>query len=847
MSKFCRNCGNPLPDGVRFCPECGEPVMPMQQQDQQKLQQESPHAEAHSDGQFTRSGGVLIPEEFAKKNDEKARPSENKPKKKGKGWIAVVAVLLIAATVAILVFRPFAAKNSEGIEVYEPVGGTKWEEMTDEELDALFDIPTGASTLAFSSDAYKTKAERVSVDNNNKKAKTESGVKVTFDDYCLTDEARELQVRSLGKISDENYEAVGYDLTLNGESAKFYGLAKVTLPYDKSWGEDVFVQYKNEKTGAWEIIYAKPDGKGHVTFSTEHFCTFAVFRDMVKSGKGKSSDSLFTEYNAGGEELRSMIKINWAALAALVREGKLNMDTQLKDLTTKGDAYFAKHANTLISHSVTGMEYLSKLAQYAQFAEKLGSLGKLLTVGTFLYQGYSDGWSKAIDDNGTDLVMLGVGIGGTVTGPVGWVCSGISLGYFIYKAGSDGLQYVRDGGQDSIAEYAYREFTSKYMMINKKTGQTGTYYHWDQDARDNYMNSKGYNRKGWQYLTYNDKTDKNNNAWADLIGYAMAREDAGKGSAAAYIEEVIDSYCNYFWENKSTSKNIYQFMKNTDAPLSGKLIDGYKQPSKEKQKEYTQNLKNDIYKMLRPQMEIIFNQDYQKYLNSIYSHFLRLEQMMNEMYYIELKDPKAEYFSQSEYSKHPIGLAVSADEKPFFTNSWHRAQTCKLEFTYLSWLKYGCPSVLKILGSKSDKWNYDKVFYVKELDLKPGNNVITLGDPISEPTPSPENDSFEEFLGTWTMPTEPYLVMTIKEDEITIPIHMGGAIEDVNTYKMITYKITGCSVKNGEVTLTVTDPDGKAGTVRFHRDNYPAGGVKEAILLGFDPTGRFVNRNYVRW
>ena len=63
----------------------------------------------------------------------------------------------------------------------------------------------------------------------------------------------------------------------------------------------------NEKTGAWEILYAEPDGSGHITFRTDHFCEFAVFKYAVEHGYGDLSEDILSFENYGGDAKRSTI------------------------------------------------------------------------------------------------------------------------------------------------------------------------------------------------------------------------------------------------------------------------------------------------------------------------------------------------------------------------------------------------------------------------------------------------------------------------------------------------------------------------------------------------------------
>ena len=127
MAKFCQNCGSPLGEGVRFCPSCGSSV-PQAAQPQQPKSSPDPQPQRQADPQphsYTPRPQVQIPEQFAQRNAARAQrnaakaqrqapayqqparqqaPAYQQPaapaaKKKGKGGIAAVSLMLVAAIV----------------------------------------------------------------------------------------------------------------------------------------------------------------------------------------------------------------------------------------------------------------------------------------------------------------------------------------------------------------------------------------------------------------------------------------------------------------------------------------------------------------------------------------------------------------------------------------------------------------------------------------------------------------------------------------------------------------------------------------------------------------------------
>ena len=46
MAKFCRYCGSSIPEGVKFCPECGKQLIAAEQQPQVRQQSPAPQPPA---------------------------------------------------------------------------------------------------------------------------------------------------------------------------------------------------------------------------------------------------------------------------------------------------------------------------------------------------------------------------------------------------------------------------------------------------------------------------------------------------------------------------------------------------------------------------------------------------------------------------------------------------------------------------------------------------------------------------------------------------------------------------------------------------------------------------------
>ena len=129
---------------------------------------------------------------------------------------------------------------------------------------------------------------------------------------------------TLGEKTDGEYEAALYDFDM-GKSDRFPRLAAITIPYDASWGENVFVQYYNNKTYEWEILWSEVNKTGSITFWTDHFSTFGVFKNMVESGDG-SDGPLFSLIDTE-PSMTSKCYLNYAVLAKQLRDSDVTVQS----------------------------------------------------------------------------------------------------------------------------------------------------------------------------------------------------------------------------------------------------------------------------------------------------------------------------------------------------------------------------------------------------------------------------------------------------------------------------------------------------------------------------------------
>ena len=780
MANFCKYCGGKLNPGERFCGGCGHRIDVVSENTTKLLNYCKYCGEKLIPGaKFCRGCGHMIdgasgiiekstnnpqynmmpvlvekPATYNKTAGAEHQSRKDKPQSSGRHVFTLVinillSVVMAAECLAVCFWQPgfLRKKKSDSISDQEEF----FSSITDEDMEEYeeeFSLCTGVSSIVF--DPSSVTPEMVSVSYDDREASYDNGVYVCFDEFCVGEEAQSLEMRSLGTRSDEDFDAVGFDFTLDGQETEFFGLVQLSLPYEQSWGENVFVQYYNVETGSWEIIYAEPDGNGHMTFYTDHFCTFAVFKEKVEGSSGNSSRPIFKEV-PGNNEYDLKVHICWDNLAAKVRENKLAGNDKISSLGNSSNPYFADRTLTILNNANTGLDFIAKAAKMQGLSDNLfGPLGQSLTIGKFLYQGHKYGWSKAWKDNWSDLGILVVGAYSSTATPAGIVCLAISAGYYLYSMTDAVKNDIKNGFFDNSTECAYRDFTRQYLIYKPKKGLVSVYY--EPDVVTAY--DRNYFPYGWYPMPVgraDANWDKDTCQWMKVFEDAMEYQKQGKGSAKEYVMSVIDQYCNAFWKYSDARERFLKDHK-ADYPY-------YQTPDKDKQDQYTKNMKEYLCAVLKPLFDKLMEIQYQQNLNAIYMYFLNLYTAMNETYTLQLVDPKHEDFSEGEFADYSIGLATDEKSRPgIYTDR----KSGTVSFTGAAWMKAGCPGVLRVIGTPKDKNNSDKNYFVKQLKLKPGLNTVYL---YVQQEQSSKGFKLKDIEGTWYSPSADYgLVINTKND-----------------------------------------------------------------------------------
>ena len=712
MAKFCTNCGSKLPDGVRFCPECGTAAGVV-------IDAPAGSTVTVSDTPPEKAAANSKPKPAAasKKAKKQPEPSAGKMTKKtskSSRVISVILVLVMIAELAVAGFKypGFLRKKEDGALLPSE--------------DSLSDIDiSGVSDIRLTEEDYAVEPERVTVGAEDGCCQLESGVKVDFGRNTEVCAGKELAVRSIGGRTDERYEAEIYDFSLTDTSA-FSAPVQITLPYDSSWGNNVFVQYYNEDTGSWEVLWTETDGEGNAVFSTGHFSTFAVFRDMVTGKEPVTDDGpviVFLDDPAGmNKNVRCYI--NYAALAYQVKNGA---NEDLSVLGKPTDTYWAERGMSIINNTGGAAGYVLDAANFAEggsivykgASKMLSKFGYIMAAAKILTQYNRTGdLLGTLKANKADIVSAALSAAaGMTAGGVSAVLGTVVMAVFASSLVQSVTEDINLRGAEDMTEYAYRVFTGDYatVIMNAKKGLVCSYKYapteYDRLAR----------------LTWNKDevplSDKKGLSPADWVTPLLfIAEHYSYENIPKAVENLLTQYVNIFWNVERLDKQTFEaFLNNTKDGIFGtkSLKSEYKTPSKARRQELTARFKAELYAWLMPYLNDIMEQAYYKMLDSVFADAQALEQSLNTQLTFTLADAECDNFAESEYAVYDCSLALSEDGKDIWCFSPEENWT--VSCSRLMYLYAGCPSYVKVTDGT-------ETVLTKEFTLEGDSVTITLGE-----------------------------------------------------------------------------------------------------------------------
>lgn len=767
---ICRTCGAVIPDDVKFCRYCGAKAETDKKYCPSCGKESSPDAKfcRHCGTELTAAAPVSAAEN-GKKTAAQDRPAVKRkdsvsharavtqknegsvtkkekstgPKKKG----GKLLLILIAACVIFFgvrfVKKKIVKPETGQITPYEEDHGAQENDPYYITMNKEPDL-TGLSDIRFdANDVISTETAEIAEGSTD--CETDRGVKVSFSPFTAADEAHSLTVSAMREKSDGEYKSVAYDLLLDGEKARLPGAARISVPYDPSWGDNVFVQYFNEDTGKWEILYTETDGNGNAVFYTDHFCTFGVFCSMVtSSATDRTSEPGKIFLLDTDDPLNAKVTVDYAALASYLRK---STDSTIRETSGQTASYFVEKgleamgfyaSSADLAAKGTGTAALltggfDKVAGFAGSAsDALGHFGAVLTVGKMMTDVYRRGdnidFYETLKDNKNDLTSLALYAGGTLgAGSVAGFCNAAGIMLFVYTTADAAITSIDLKGSGSVEEFAYREFSSKYIVYNTKTGVCYPRYVADaaEDAQTYYRDS------------VNDISLPCSAAsgYADWYAFFDGIKKLKPDVLPEKIDNVLTQYTSLFWNLPETDPNtLDRFLKNTRTGIfgTGTLADDYTRPSDFKIGDYKAAFKADLYRWLRPYMQECLRSSYFAMLNDAFREAAELERQFNSEISFVLRDTGTESFEKSPYAAYKntlsgtqsgdVGYKGTVNDK---ADVWTftKENGYRISCTYLSYLLYGTPEYMRVRDGDRD---------VQAFGISPvyPETVIEFGEPV---------------------------------------------------------------------------------------------------------------------
>ena len=564
MAKFCEECGSPLNEGEKFCPSCGtkvplpeQPAIPKQPPEAPKTpaQPSRPVSEPVRPSYSVPSSGVFIPEEFARRNEErkqnggksvgktptaakggtvpsasasksgaqapaKTAPAAEKQKKSGKGGLVFVAILLIGA----FLFTGFIAPG-----FLRKKGG---------------DTGKNSGKPSYTSPkVVKTEESKVSAENP---AATLCGVTVDVIPESLGGESKNLKVSKLEDTTEDGVKCENYELEL-GSHEKFAVPVEVTFPCTVKSGYDPTVEHYNSETKEWEPLLSFVDEKNKTV--TAYFGSFSPARvSYLPAGADPKIYRVVTDPNnkfapkigVASNYWKILQRINPSVYGDEVTkfiDDPENYAVKFPELDPNMDAKAAYEAFTKSSQMWTFLDPLINLginelpsqgqnAVVKFIADNAESLGNAMNVMPFIIMGaqvafdLSSGDPDAMNTAAVNLYKNLITSSGTIYSlTTGYSHIGFTLAFFGVALFGMELDYLVDAAKAEQKANVKSVFESYYT----KTAPFDAYH------------------------------------WYEVFEKAYWDNDGNAEAAMKAVKEAVDAYCRQFWDKIYSSEGSDAF------------------------------------------------------------------------------------------------------------------------------------------------------------------------------------------------------------------------------------------------------------------------------------------------
>jgi len=733
MVKFCVNCGYELHTNARFCGKCGATV----EIAATTIMQNSPTAPSSRPASQQQTAPlprqVYTPPQpqtqayysnpMAVNHEPVARQS--KRKKGGNALCIFLAVVLLLQTIVVAMYGwpGFVVGGLFGkSDIFALEKGQSSVE-TDSWDTAK---PAGFSNIEITKSDYNAEPVTVNVGPESTVAKT-GGITVDFGEFNLSEEGV-LEIKNLGvKKDDENgYSAHCYDFSL-GDVSEFPTQVTITLPYEKTENaaERLFVQYYNDSTGTWELMYSKLDeANGTITFYTDHFSTYALF-DYFEYEKGYNSGPL-SKVVFSSAKLDEMID-------QCVADQELFFDTLRKNSAV--DSGLIKIgidslglANNLTSTSDYTVQLLSSTGFISEelstaLGKSFGMIGAGLTAVKVGLSWYKSGdVAEALKKNKYDLIELGLGTAGGTLGAAPLTVA--AAGVWLVGMMDDEIRNIQNNGYENEIEHAYQEFTWNYVSYSKIAKEFGCYL-------PNSMPARAFIDEMKDAVIVNE-----GNTWAKLLEQEVIRNRTNPEEMFKSIEKLLDDYADVFWKLKpSVRKMIAEDIHRAHA---------WQEPSAQEKAKYKEELKAVLRYRLRKLFACIYERLILDAKQKLLWEIKAFEKQMNTVtefsVYAVDEEGKEVPLYETEYKDYIAAFAKSASDRPTIW-SWSPGSEDNGKFmcTLHNFIAMGTPSCVKFYKTWEDQVA-DKAAFTLSFTYSTPSVKLKIGN---------EGLSAEELVGTY--------------------------------------------------------------------------------------------------
>jgi len=774
MTIFCVNCGNKLHTNARFCGKCGanaaEPVTPTQ--NNPAAQYSSPASQPQT-APLPPQQSYIPPQSYMPPQPQaqayyqapmtvnhETMARQSKRKKAGNALCIFLAIVLLLQTIVVAMYGwpGFAVGSLSGRNDISASENGQSSVETDSWEAAE---PTGLSNIEITKNDYNVEPVTVNVGPENTVAKT-GGITVDFGEFNLAAEGV-LEIKDLGvKKDDKNgFSARCYDFSL-GDVSEFPTYVTITLPYEQTENaaDRLFVQYYNDSTGTWELMYSKLDeSNGTITFYTDHFSTYALF-DYFEYEKGYNSGPL-SKVVFSSEKLDEMID-------QCVADQELFLDTLRKNSAV--DSGLIKIgidslglANNLTSTSDYTVQLLSSTGFISEelsnaLGKSFGMIGAGLTAVKVGLSWYKSGdVAEALKKNKYDLIELGLGTAGGTLGAAPLTVA--AAGVWLVGMMDDEIRNIQNDGYENEIEHAYQEFTWKYVSYSKIAKEFGCYL-------PNSMPARAFIDEMKDAVIVNE-----GNTWAMLLEQEVIRNRTNPEKMFKSIEKLLDDYANVFWELKpNVRKMIAEDIHRAHA---------WQEPSAQEKAKYKEELKAVLRYRLRKLFACIYERLILDAKQKLLWEIKAFEKQMNTVtefsVYAVDEEGKDVPLYKTEYKDYIAAFAKSASDRPTIW-SWKPGSedNSKFSCTLYNYINIGSPSCIKFYKTWEDQvedkaaFTLPFTFSAPVVKLKIGNEGLSADELVGT---YDVNISFEGESQNHTLNTRKYgsgLIITDNTDSLEL-------------------------------------------------------------------------------